>query len=192
MKTARIYTNDLNRIIAATKAFAGGSCSRVAHQYIRLEFDAEHQQVTAMAVDGYKMSVEHAVISDCAESFRVYVKGNIKLPVKQYASFSLENDEVVIRCGEFIVGYHQPAPDEFEWETAIPQSKPVYRIGFNGNYLLSALQAAKISAGSSFKNPVVLEFRSPLEPVLIRTNKDDIKIVMPIRLKEESEGADNG
>lgn len=185
MKTARIYTNDFNRIIAATKSFISRNSHRIAHQYIKLEFDAEHQQVTAIAVDGYRMSVEHAVVSDCEESFEVYVKSNIRLPAKQYAKFTLESDEVMVRCGDFIFGYHQPKPEEFDWEKAIPTSDITYRIGFNGNYLLSALQAAKVSCGDSFKAPVVLEFRSPMEPILLRTNKDDIKMVLPIRLKNE-------
>ncbi len=186
MKTARIYTNDFNRIVAATKAFT----SDVKHisswqQYIKLEFDAELQQVTAIAVDGYRMSVEHAVISDCEESFVAFIKGSIKLPSKQYARFTLEDKEVIIRCGGFVFGFEQPEPTEFNWKKVIPQSEVKYRIGFNGNYLLSALQAAKVSAGESFRKPIVLEFRSPLEPVLIRTNEEDVKIVLPVRIKDD-------
>lgn len=36
-----------------------------------------------------------------------------------------------------------------------------------------------------FRNPVILEFRSNVEPILLRTNKDDIKVVLPIRIKED-------
>lgn len=186
MKTARIFTNDFNRIIAATKPFVSTSEYRLAYQYIKLEFDAEHQQVTAVAVDGYRLSVEHAVISDCEESFKVYVKSNIKLPSKQYAKFTLEDEEVIVRCGDFIFGYHQPKPEEFDWQKAIPTSDITYRIGFNGNYLLSALQAAKVSCGG-FKRPVVLELRSPLEPIILRTNQEDVKLVLPIRIKDRLE-----
>lgn len=185
MKTARIYTNDFNRIVAATKSFVSTSTYRIAHKYIRLDFDAEHQQVTAMAVDGYRLAVEHAVISDCEENFRVYIKSNIKLPSKQYASFTLEEEEVMVRCGDFIFGYRQPEIDEFDWKKAIPKKEATFRIGFNGNYLLSALQAAKVSAGNTFRSPVILEFRSPVEPVIIRTNTEDIKMVLPLRIKGE-------
>lgn len=90
-----------------------------------------------------------------------------------------------MRCGGFSFGYQQPAPDEFNWEKVMPQSEVKYRIGFNGNYLLSALQAAKVSLGDSFRNPVVLEFRGPTEPILLRTNNADIKMVLPIRIKDE-------
>ena len=65
MKSARIYTNDLNRLIAATKSFVSDSDHRPCNQYIKLEFRAADNQVVAMAVDGYRMSVEHSIISDC-------------------------------------------------------------------------------------------------------------------------------
>lgn len=184
MKTARVFSNDFNRIISATKDFVSHSSNKPSLQYIKLEFDAEQQKVTAIAIDGYRMSVENAVISHCDESFSVYVKGNIKLPTKQYAVFSLDGDEgeVVIRCGEFIFGYRQPSATEINWKRMIPSSDVTYKIGFNGNYLLSALQAAKVSCGSVFKSPVVLEFRTPNEPILLRTNSDDIKMVLPIRM----------
>lgn len=100
--TARIFSNDFNRLIAAVKAFVGG---RGPHEFVRLEFDAARSIVKAVA------------------------------------------------C--------------------------------NGNYLLSALQAAKVSAGGTYKNPIILEFTGPTSPCVIRTNKDDIKMVMPIRLKAE-------
>lgn len=140
-----------------------------------------------MAVDGYRMSVEHSIISDCDEDFVAFIKSNTKLPNKQYATISLteEGKEAVIRCGGFSFGYTQPQDSGFEWEKAIPTSEVKYRIGFNGNYLLAALQAAKVSAGESFRQPVILEFRSNVEPILLRTNKEDIKMVLPVRIKED-------
>ena len=95
-----------------------------------------------------------------------------------------DGKEAVIRCGGFSFGYIQPQDSGFEWEKAIPTSEVKYRIGFNGDYLLSALQAAKVSADGSFRQPVILEFRSNIEPILLRTNKEDIKMVMPVRIKE--------
>lgn len=187
MKSERIYTNDLNRLIAATKSFVSDSDHRPCNQYIKLEFHAADNQVVAMAVDGYRMSVEHSVISDCDEDFVAFIKSNTKLRNKQYATISLTEDgkEAVIRCGGFSFGYIQPQDSGFEWEKAIPTSEVKYRIGFNGNYLLSALQAAKVSADGSFRQPVILEFRSNIEPILLRTNKEDIKMVLPVRIKED-------
>lgn len=187
MKSARIYTNDLNRLIAATKSFVSDNDHIPCNQYIKLEFHAAENQVVAMAVDGYRMSIEHSVISDCDEDFVAFIKSNTKLPKKQYATISLDENygEAVIRCCGFSFGYKQPKDNRFEWEKAIPTTEVKYRIGFNGNYLLSALQAAKESAGDSFREPVILEFRSNIEPILLRTNKEDIKMVLPIRIKED-------
>ena len=183
MKSARIYTNDLNRLIAATKSFVSDSDHRPCNQYIKLEFHAADNQVVAMAVDGCRMSVEHSVISDCGEDFVAFIKSNTKLPNKQYATISLTEDgkEAVIRCCGFSFGYTQPQDSGFEWKKAIPTTEVKHR---NGNHLLSALQAAKVSVDGSFIQPVVLEFRSDVEPILLRTNKEDIKMVLPVRIKE--------
>ena len=89
-----------------------------------------------------------------------------------------------IRCNGFVFGYQQPQGEFLDWERALPSSEVKLRIAFNGNYLLTALQAAKESAGASFRKPVYLEFRSNLEPVIIRTNKEDIKMVLPVRIQE--------
>ena len=179
---AKIYTNDFNRIIAATKDFVSKNSSKKTHTYIRLEFRYEEQRVTAIGVDGFRMSVEHSVC-ECDEDFNAYIRANVKLPSGTYAEFEIQDSEVIIRCGEFIFGYKQPEGEFLNWEKVLPEA-PTFKIGFNGNYLLSALRAVKVSAGNSFKSPVVLEFRSPTEPVIIRTNHDDVKMVLPIRIKE--------
>ena len=174
-------------MIAATKDFVSKSEHRPFHKYIKLNFSSDGNEVTAIAVYGYRLSVEHAMISDCDEDFTVYVKPGIKLPSKNYATFTLENNEVIIRCDGFVFGYEQPAPTEFDWEKAVPPGEPVFEIGFNGNYLLSALQAAKVSCGNTFKHPVILEFRAPELPILLRTNKEDLKMVLPVRINKRKE-----
>lgn len=186
MKKAKLFSNDFNRLVSATKSFVSDSNHMPCIQYIKLEFRAADNQVIASAVDGYRMSVEHSVMSDCDEDFVVFIKSNTKLPSKSWAYISLEDDgkEAVIRCNGFSFGYTQPKDNGFDWRKAIPESEAKYKIGFNGNYLLSALQAAKASLGESFRKPVVLEFRSNVEPIILRTNKEDIKMVLPIRIKE--------
>ncbi len=181
---ARILGNDFNRIMDATKQFCGTSTRHKEQEYIRLDFDAEIQRVTAHACDGYRLSVEHSVIGSCDENFTVYIRGGFRLPKKQYATIEKVENEVQIRCAGALFGFEQPdVSQRFEWQKVIPKDEPTFRIGFNGNYLLNALQAAKISAGQTFKNPIVLEFWTPTSPVLIRTNTDDIKMVLPIRIK---------
>lgn len=179
---AKIYTNDFNRIIAATKDFVSKNSNKKTHTYIRLEFRHEEQRVTAIAVDGYRMSVENSVC-ECDEDFNAYIRSNVKLPSGLNAIFEIQDGEVIIRCGDFIFGYQQPEGEFLDWKKVLPDA-PTFKVGFNGNYLLTALNAAKVSAGNSFKHPIVLEFRGPLEPVIIRTNKDDVKMVLPIRIKD--------
>lgn len=182
---ATILGNDFNRIMDATKQFCGTSTRHKEQEYIRLDFDAEIQRVTAHACDGYRLSVEHSVIGSCDENFTVYIRGGFRLPKKQYTTIEKVENEVQIRCAGALFGFEQPdVSQRFEWQKAIPKDEPTFRIGFNGNYLLNALQAAKVSAGQTFKNPIVLEFWTPTTPVIIRTNTDDIKMVLPIRIKE--------
>lgn len=73
-----------------------------------------------------------------------------------------------------------------DWKTKIPNNAHSFRIGVNGNYLLSALQAAKISCGNTFRNPVVLEFRGEKDAIILRTNKEDIKLVLPVKIHDSS------
>lgn len=181
---ATILGNDFNRIMDATKQFCDTSTRHKEQEYIRLDFDAETQRVTAHACDGYRLSVEHSVISGCEENFTVYLRSGCRLPKREYATIEKVGNEAQIRCNGMLFGVEQPdILQRFEWQKVIPKDEPTFRIGFNGNYLLNVLQAAKISAGQTFKNPIVLEFWTPTSPVIIRTNTDDIKMVLPIRIK---------
>lgn len=179
---AKIFSNDFNRVVAATKGFVGKDPRRSLHQFIRMEFCAADSSVTAVAVDGYKMSVEHAVC-ECDENFVAYINASTRLPRWEYATIEVVGSDAIIRCGDFIFGCPQNGGEFLDWRTVIPKGESSFRIGVNGNYLLTALQAAKVSCGSSFKKPVVLEFRGELSPILLRTNEDDIKMVLPIRIK---------
>lgn len=181
---AKIHTNDFNRIVDATKQFVSKSDIRKLHKFIRLEFSAADSSVTAVAVDGYRLSVEHSVC-ECDEDFVAYINANTKLPRGMEATIELNYDAVIIRCGDFIFGCPQREGEFLDWERALPKGKPTFRFGVNGNYLLSALQAAKTSLGNSFRQPVILEFHGELSPVILRTNKDDIKMVLPVRIKND-------
>ena len=114
----------------------------------------------------------------------MYLRSGCRLPKREYATIEKVGNEAQIRCNGMLFGVEQPdILQRFEWQKVIPKDEPSFKIGFNGNYLLNALQAAKISAGQTFKNPIVLEFWTPTSPVIIRTNTDDIKMVLPIRIK---------
>ena len=181
---AGMMTEDFNRMIKATKSFVQKTGSRKIYQYIRMEFCAESSRVTAVAVDGYRMSVEHAMCYDCDEDFVIYVRDNITLPKKNNVMFERVDGECMIKCNDMIFGYVQPDGEFLDWEKALPEKAPEYKIAFNGDFMISALQSARTSVGNVFKNPVVLEFRGPNEPIILRTNKDDIKMVLPVRIKQ--------
>lgn len=184
MKKARMSTGALNRLIEATKAFCAKNSTKRIHEYIKLEFHANTDEVIAVALDGFRLSVEHAV-AQSEEDFCVYIKGNVKLPKDRTVDIELVEDEAIFRCEGFVFGYQQPKSGEFlDWQKVLPTSDVQYKIGFNGDYMLSALQAAKASVGGTYKGPVILEFRSSVEPIILRTNKDDVKMVLPVRIKE--------
>ena len=179
---AKIFTNDFNRIIAATKGFVNKDDTKKLYKFIRLEFHSADSSITAVAVDGYRLSVEHAVC-ECDKDFVAYINADTKLPGSAEASIEVVNGETIIRCNDHIYGCRMMDGEFLDWENVLPKDDPTFRFGVNGEYLLSALQAAKVSCGKSFKQPVVLEFRGELTPVILRTNKDDIKMVLPVRIR---------
>ena len=129
---ARILGNDFNRIMDATKQFCDTSTRHKEQEYIRLDFDAEIQRVTAHACDGYRLSVEHSVIGSCDENFTVYIRGGFRLPKKQYATIEKVENEVQIRCAGALFGFEQPdVSQRFEWQKVIPKDEPTFRIAFN-------------------------------------------------------------
>lgn len=103
---AKINSTDFNRIIAATKGFVSKDDFRPLHKFIRLEFCAADSVVTAVAVDGYRLSTEHSVC-ECDEDFVAYINPNTRLPAKQDATIEVKGDEAIIRCGDFIFGCPQ-------------------------------------------------------------------------------------
>ena len=189
---ATINAKTLRRIVMATKGFTCNAGSvRPVMEYIKLEFRKDGNAVTASATDGFRLSTEHAICGEIDEDFDAYIKPILPPIVSNsWAVISVCGDKCYIEIAGMISGFNQPKiGTNFDYQKTIDhlaEKPPVLRIGFNGEYLLSALQAAKASAGSSFKLPVVLEFRSPMEPMFITTNTGkDVKMVLPIRLVGE-------
>lgn len=182
MKKATMTTGAFNRLISATKAFCSKNNRNPCYHFVRLEFRADTDEVVAVAVDGFRMSVEHAVARS-EEDFVAYVHPNIKLPNNATMEIEMVGEDAIIKCNGFIFGYTQPEGDFIDWQNVIPTSDVQFRIGFNGDYLLSALQAAKVSVGGTYKTPVVLELRTPNDPIILRTNGKDVKMVLPVRMK---------
>lgn len=187
---AIINTREFNRLIATTKAFVDVHGARPLYKFIKLEFNAKDKRVTAIALDAFKLAVENAALAECDEDFIAYIGSSIKLPSRKdvYAQIELQGNRLIVDCEGLIYGCAQPVlpalDANFNWRKAVPKDDARYKIAFNGDLLLSALQAAKASCGGKYKQHITLEIRSPLEPIILRTNEDDIKLMMPIRISE--------
>lgn len=175
MRIAVMNTNVFNTIIAAVKGAVSTSARKPMYEYIRLEFRRENKAVTAIATDGCRLFVEHATCFEIEEDFDCYIT----------------ESAVEIECLGCIFGFVQPVGEFLDWEKVLPDA-PTFRIGVNAEYLLSALQAAKASVGGTFKQPAILEFRGPIAPITIKTNRKDVKMVLPVRIKEADNGSDGG
>ena len=70
MKKATMMSGAFMQLIAATKAFCSKKNRHPQYEYIRMEFRSKSDEVVAVAVDGFRMSVEHAV-ADSEEDFTV-------------------------------------------------------------------------------------------------------------------------
>lgn len=194
MKIAIMSTNVFNTIIAAVKGAVSASISRPMYKNIRLEFRKKNKAVTAIATDGFRLFVEHATCCEVEEDFDCYIKPSIRLPRGNSMRLELkERDKtesvVEIECLGCIFGFVQPIGEFLDWGKVLP-NEPTFRIGVNAEYLLSALQAAKASVGGAFKQPAILEFRGPIGPITIKTNHEDVKMVLPVRIREADNGTD--
>lgn len=196
MRIAVMNTNVFNTIIAAVKGAVSTSARKPMYEYIRLEFRKENKAVTAIATDGCRLFVEHATCFEIEEDFDCYIKPSVHLPRGQDMRLELKErseteSAVEIECLGCIFGFVQPVGEFLDWEKVLPDA-PTFRIGVNAEYLLSALQAAKASVGGTFKQPAILEFRGPIAPITIKTNREDVKMVLPVRIKEADNGSDGG
>lgn len=196
MKIVIMDTNVFNTTIAAVKGAVSTSVAKPMYKNIRLEFRKENNAVTAIATDGLRLFVEHATCCEVEEDFDCYIKPSVHLPRGNSMRLELkkrgETESVVeIECLGCIFGFVQPTGAFLDWEKVLSDS-PTFRIGVNAEYLLSALQAAKASVGGAFKQPAILEFRGPIGPITIKTNREDVKMVLPVRIREADNGDDVG
>lgn len=196
MRLAIMDTNVFNKIIAAVKGAVSASARKPMYKNIRMEFRKENKAVTAIATDGFRLFVEHATCCEVEEDFDCYIKPSVHLPRGNFMRLELkkrdETESVVeIECLGCIFGFVQPVGEFLDWGKVLPNA-PTFRIGVNAEYLLSALQAAKTSVGGAFKQPAILEFRGPLGPITIKTNHEDVKMILPVRIREADNGADVG
>lgn len=192
---AIMEANELKRIVDNTKRFVGVNDKRM--EYIRLEIEAEKKMIRAVALDGYKLSVEYAKIQDTDESFLCYIKPVIPKITRstEHAVIELSGDRVLIQADESIMGYVQPSFDYYDVDKLIKEEteKEIIRtIGVNAKYLKDALVSAKDSMRS--RDIIKIDVRNPNEPLMMRSMgydglPENIKIILPVLINKE---IDNG
>lgn len=192
---AVIEANELKRIVDNTKRFVGVNDKRM--EYIRLEIDAEKKMIRAIALDGYKLSVEYAKIQDADESFLCYIKPVIPKITRstEHAVIELSGDRVLIQADESIMGYVQPSFGYYDVDKLIKEEtekKIIRTIGVNAKYLKDALVSAKDSMRS--RDIIKIDVRNPNGPLMIRSMgydglPENIKIILPVLINKE---IDNG
>lgn len=149
-------------------------------QYIYLEIDAEAMLAKATAVNGYSISVEYAKCLECDQSFTCYIKPNIPKITKRdrLAELELIDNKLYVTVGENIVGFVQPKDSFYKVDDLVNKTlekEPRASIYVDKNLLLAAVQSLD---SLDYKKPVRIEIREKNEPVVIRTDINNIRFVL--------------
>lgn len=159
--------------------------------YIYLEVDAPALEIRASAVDGHRVSIEHAKLISANWSFKCYIKPNIP-KVTKYDTVKLEliGGRLLITVGDNIVGYIQPdcgnfyEVDKIVADTIKEEEKASVYV--DAKLLKEALDS--VSNDSATKKPVKIEIRGKKSPIVIRSGevngKENIKLVLPVNRGE--------
>lgn len=190
---ATIEAMAFNRLIGAVKAFASRTNSRPALTMIQLHFSAQDKKATAYATDGYRAAKECALCYTVDEDFSVLVSAPpLKAKSNSIVEVELDGDVAYISFGEVRFRNKQPTNEPFDVEKFISDvvvRKNVNVLGVNADYLIDALKSLKAS-GATARHPVIIEFGGPHEPIVLRTDSDNQKVVLPVRIKAVSEVAE--
>lgn len=189
---AIIESSNFNRLIDGVKKSAAKTDAKPIQMWIRLEL--EGKTATAIAVDGYQMSVERAeLLESVDEAFTVYVKPSTKrFPVgrrsaaDKYVEIQLVDKKLFLWCEGDGIAYKQPEGDFLDWKEILDNAKtaePAYTISFNHEYMLNALQSLKAVCPDVMRRPVIMDIRDPLKPFILRTQAGSERVVLPVRLK---------
>lgn len=177
-----------NRLIGAVRNFTGKNDARPQNRLIQLHFHKDGTLVEAYALDGYRAAKECAICYTVDEDFSVLVNAP---PLKANGSIAVEVEAAdgfaYISYGDIRFRTKQPDAEMFDVQKVIKdamQKPDIMRFGANVDYLLDALKSLKAS-GASSRKPIIVEFRSPVEPIILRTDQDNPKVVLPIRIKTE-------
>ncbi|ASN70256.1 hypothetical protein 10S9_2 [uncultured Caudovirales phage] len=189
---ARISAPDFKRIIDNTKRFVGPEYKGNKYQWIYLTVDGLTKTIKATALDGHRISIEYADITEADESFSCYIKPNIPKITRHdsYVDIEVTKNRLYVQVGESIMGYVQPECEYYDVDKIINDlsAEPkTLTIGVNANSLKDAL--ASISNYGSRAPIAKIDLRGPKDAIVIRSGergkRENIKIVLPVNLRCE-------
>lgn len=188
MKKVRMDATTFKQLINNAKKFT--SNNQPVMQYIYLEFAGD--QVTATAVDGYRITRETAKILENTEPFNCFIKPNIPKITSHdlYVTLELDNNRLLVTVGDNITGYVQPQDIQFyNTEKYIADAKtdePAASVWVSPKLLKEALESCAV-IGSN--NPVKLEISSVKSRAIKiwygqRDAENNLKLVLPVNHKD--------
>ena len=178
----------LNQLVGSVKAFIGKSDVRPQNQFIHILFNADGCKATAYAIDGYRAAKESVVCCFVDEDFDVMISApQIRARRGSTVEVYREGDYSFVVYGDITFRTRKPDGTPFDVEKFISDEaakENKQKFGINADYMIDALKSLKES-GAAIRKPVIIEFTSPLAPVLLRTDSDNYKVILPVRLHGE-------
>lgn len=188
---AIIDAMEFKRLIDNTKRFVKNYESNKLMQYIYLEVNAETKEIKATALDGHRISIEYGKVKEAGESFKCYVKPMIPKITKRdmYVELELVDKKAYITVNDNIMGYLQPEGEYFKTDKLISdlEEKPALASIYVDAKLLE--EALKSTANAYYSKYVKVEIRDKKDPVIIRSKGGNIKLVLPVNVREDKENA---
>lgn len=174
----------LKRLVDATKKFTRPGDTKM--QYIRIMASKEDKTITAIALDGYRVSIEKAGYIDCDESFECFIKPAY-LPFKadEYATIEKIDDKAYITIGDNIIGYRQPEWEWYDTDKIIGQIKDtevIQTIHVDAKLFKEALESVK-AIGRPY---VSIDIPKGQTNFIVIRHKGSKKAILPIRTKEDN------
>lgn len=178
---------DLKKIFNGTKKFVGTGVGIAIMQYIHIVVTED--EVRFEALDGHRFSVEYASVVSVDKPFECFIRPEIPKISKydEYAEIELESGAAYITVSDRIIGYKQPAEKAYDLQKLVDEySKKEIKakIGVNSRLLADALNS--ITDQKTTNNLAKIEICNPSEPIIIRSNEKDIKVVLPVKIAEWS------
>ena len=180
---AILKTEDLKRLIKATAKFISKDENRHALHWIKLTFHKDTLTAQAVAIDGYRVSVESVSCLSVIDSFTVYIKPYLPVKAKdKVAEVCLSDGKCLINIGGNMTGYVQPDIKYLDDNKIISdiEALPVLReVLLSKEFLTDALNSLLPDSPSS-RQTVMLQLREDHQPVSIRSG-ESVRYVLPCR-----------